>query len=357
MLIKSIRAYRRDLALTWPYTIAYQTISTVENIFLAVELVNGIIGLGAANPSPEVVGESPDQAFANLQSDAIARFVGRDIRHTFQLIDEARQQFPDLPGTLAAFDIALHDALGQFLGIPVVAFYGQKVTALPTSITIGIMPIAETLEAAREYVQQGFQVLKVKTGLDVAEDIGRIRKLREQFGPDLVLRVDANQGYTLDQLTQFIGQTDDANVELIEQPMAVGTEEELRSLPLALRQRLAADESLKGGEAALKLAQDPYPFGIFNIKLMKCGGIRGAFDIATVARLSQIELFWGCNDESIISITAALHAAFACPNTRYIDLDGSLDLAEDVVKGGFVIENGLMRPTGMPGLGLTDSSL
>lgn len=357
MLIKSIRAYRRDLALTRPYTIAYQTISTVENIFLAVELANGIIGLGAANPSPEVVGESPDQTFLTLQSDAITRFVGRDIRHTFQLIDEARQQFPDLPGTLAAFDIALHDALGQFLGVPVVAFYGQKITALPTSITIGIMPIAETLEAAREYIQQGFQVLKVKTGLDVAEDIGRIRKLREQFGPGIVLRVDANQGYTLDQLTQFIGQTDDANVELIEQPLAVGTEEELRSLPLALRQRLAADESLKGGEAALKLAQDPYPFGIFNIKLMKCGGIRGAFDIATVARLSQIELFWGCNDESIISITAALHAAFACPNTRYIDLDGSLDLAEDVVKGGFVIENGLMRPTGMPGLGLTDSLL
>jgi L-alanine-DL-glutamate epimerase-like enolase superfamily enzyme len=357
MQIKSIRAFRRDLALTKPYTIAYQTISAVENIFLAVELANEIIGLGAANPSPEVVGESPDQTFINLQSDAIMRFLGRDIRHTFQLIDEAQRQFPDCPGTLAAFDIALHDALGQFLGIPVVELYGQKITVLPTSVTIGIMNIAETLEAAGAYIQQGFRVLKVKTGLDVAEDIGRIRKLREQFGPETVLRVDANQGYSVDQLIQFIGQTDDANVELIEQPLAVGTEDELRSLPLPLRQRLAADESLKGGEAALKLAQNPQPFGIFNIKLMKCGGIRGAFDIATVARLSQIELFWGCNDESIVSITAALHAAFACSNTRYIDLDGSLDLAEDVVKGGFILENGLMRPNGLPGLGLTDLSL
>ncbi|MFC5412799.1 mandelate racemase/muconate lactonizing enzyme family protein [Larkinella bovis] len=357
MQIKSIRAYRRDLALTKPYTIAYQTISTVENIFLTIELANGILGVGAANPSPEVVGESPDQAFANLQRDAIQQFVGRDVRHTFQLIDEARQLFPDAPGTLAAFDIALHDAFGQFLGIPVVELYGQKIKALPTSVTIGIMNIAETLEAAQAYLQQGFRVLKVKTGLDVTEDIGRIRTLREQVGPDLLLRVDANQGYTADQLTQFIGQTADANVELIEQPLPVGTEEEVRTLPLLLRQHLAADESLKNGETALQLAREPQPFGIFNIKLMKCGGIRGSFDIATVARLSGIELFWGCNDESIVSITAALHAAFACPNTRYIDLDGSFDLAEDVVKGGFIVEDGLMRPTGLPGLGLTDLSL
>lgn len=357
MQIKSIRAYRRDLALTKPYTIAYQTISAVENIFLTVELANGIIGVGAANPSPEVVGESPDQTLLNLQSDAIQQFVGRDIRHALQLIDEVQQLFPHLPGTLAAFDIALHDALGQFLEMPVVELYGQKIKALPTSVTIGIMNIAETLEAARDYLQQGFRVLKVKTGLDVAEDIGRIRTLREQFGPDLVLRVDANQGYNTDQLIRFISQTDDANVELIEQPLPVGTEEQLRALPLLLRQRLAADESLKDGEAALKLAQQPQPFGIFNIKLMKCGGIRGAFDIATVARLSGIDLFWGCNDESIVSITAALHAAFACPNTRYIDLDGSLDLAEDVVKGGFVIKDGLMRPNGLPGLGVTNLTL
>jgi L-Ala-D/L-Glu epimerase len=42
----------------------------------------------------------------------------------------------------------------------------------------------------------------------------------------------------------------------------------------------------------------------------------------------------GCNDESIISITAALHMAYACPNTKYIDLDGSFDLMEDLVTGG-----------------------
>jgi L-alanine-DL-glutamate epimerase-like enolase superfamily enzyme len=57
-------------------------------------------------------------------------------------------------------------------------------------------------------------------------------------------------------------------------------------------------------------------------------------------------------DESRISIAAALHAAFASPATRYLDLDGSLDLARDVVEGGFVLEAGVMRTTSEPGLGV-----
>ena len=85
---------------------------------------------------------------------------------------------------------------------------------------------------------------------------------------------------------------------------------------------------------------------------MKCGGIVGAMEIATVAKQAHIDLFWGCNDESIISITAALHAAFACGHTKYIDLDGSLDLAEDVVKSGFILKSGFMSLPNKAGLGL-----
>ena len=123
-------------------------------------------------------------------------------------------------------------------------------------------------------------------------------------------------------------------------------------LPIETRMLMAADESLKNAKSALELTHQ-MAFGIFNIKLMKCGGIRGAFDIATIAKQAGISLFWGCNDESIVSITAALHAAFACPHTRYIDLDGSLDLAEDIVKEGFELKNGYMMLVNKPGLGVT----
>ncbi|GAB3642346.1 mandelate racemase/muconate lactonizing enzyme family protein [Spirosoma arcticum] len=352
MRIKSLRSYRQNLALTKPYTIAYQTISTVENIFLEIQLNNGMVGLGGANPDPDVVGESPEQAFQNLQSEWVTGLIGRDIRLFQSITNEAGQQFPNAPGTLAALDIALHDAFGQYLGVSVVQFYGQKIRSLPTSVTIGIMNVADTLAEAADYYQLGFRALKIKTGLAVDEDIERVMKLRERYGQQLTIRVDANQGYTLTQLQRFLSATHTCTIELIEQPLAVGHEHELLSLREETRHLLAADESLKGPEAALALSHHPQPFGIFNVKLMKCGGIRAALAIATIAQTAHISLFWGCNDESRVSITAALHAAFACSNTRYLDLDGSLDLAEDIVSGGFVLENGFMRPTTGTGLGL-----
>ncbi len=126
----------------------------------------------------------------------------------------------------------------------------------------------------------------------------------------------------------------------------------MRRLPEKVREQTAADESLLDPGDARQLAESPRPFGIYNIKLMKCGGIVPALEIAHTAAQNGIDLMWGCNDESIVSITAALHAAFASPATRYLDLDGSLDLARDVAKGGFVLEGGFMRVTEKSGLGV-----
>lgn len=352
MKITSIRASLKNLALSKPYTIARHTTTDVENVFMEIKLENGITGIGAASPAEEVVGETCAQTYLNCSSDFFQAFVGRDIRHFQQLIYETKAHFPKLPGTQAAFDIALHDTFGKYLGIPVVEFYGQKIKSLPTSVTIGIMSVEKTLQEAAEYEALGFRVLKVKTGVNPEEDVERILKLRERFGNRFTIRVDANQGYTLNDLKFFIQGTQSADIELIEQPLLVGEDAQLLELAPSIRKILTADEVLKTAVNALQLAQQPQPYGIYNIKLMKCGGISGAMELATIARNAGIDLFWGCNDESIVSITAALHAAFANEHTRYIDLDGSLDLAIDVVNGGFILENGMMRVNGMPGLGV-----
>jgi len=352
MKIRSVRSYRKNLALKRPYTITRETLSDAENVFFEVELENGMTGIGSANTDLAVVGEVASQTMENLSSEIVARLAGKDIRQFLAIIAEYRTLFSAFPGTQAAIDIALHDAFGQWAGLPVVDFYGRKHQKMLTSVTIGIKNVAETLEEAQEYYDSGFRILKVKTGIDAETDAERILKLRERFGNHFKIRVDANTGYTLDQLRLFIKKTSQADVELIEQPFLPGMEEELTSLPWELRAKLAADESLKNARSAIQLTHR-MPYGIFNIKLMKCGGITGAFEIANIARQADIELFWGCNDESMISITAALHAAFACAHTRYIDLDGSFDLAEDLAVNGFTLEDGYMYPNNQPGLGLT----
>ena len=351
MKIVAIRSYLKKMALTKPYTIAYNTYTDVSLAFFEVELANGMIGYGSGSPAEDVVGETTEQTVQNLQSEFVQQLVGRDIRQFQQIIFDAVMQFPNLPGTQAAIDIALHDAFGKFIGMSVANFYGQKIQALPTSVTIGIKGIQETIEDAKEYKNLGFRVLKVKTGLAVEADIEKIALLHEKFGNYFTIRVDANQGYTLSELTTFISATKKCNLELIEQPTPVGNENELLALDALDRKILTGDESLKDAKAALQFATGDKPFGIYNIKLMKCGGMIGAREIATIAQNAGINLFWGCNDESIISITAALHVAYSCPNTKYIDLDGSLDLAADLVTGGFEIKEGYMHINSAPGFG------
>lgn len=350
MKIKDIQVFSKNLKLTKPYTISYKTISEVENVFLILTLENGLTGIGAANPDKEVVGESPTETLKNCQSPFFQTFIGKDIRQFRNLIWQVHTTFPNKPGTQALWDIALHDAFGKYLNIPVVDIYGRQKRAMPTSVTIGIMDVENTLHEAEEYHKMGFKTLKVKTGQNPEMDIERVLKIHEKY-KDVTIRVDANQGYNKDALLKFYKSTEVIPIEIIEQPLPVGSETQLADLYPILRKKLVADESLKNAQSAIQFAAQPQLFGVYNIKLMKCGGLLGAFEIATIAKAAGIQLFWGCNDESIISITAALHAAFACPHTQYLDLDGSLDLAEDLVTGGFNLKDGQLSLSEKPGFG------
>lgn len=352
MKIKSITSWSADLGNTKPYTIAFKTVDEVNNAFVEITLENGVTGIGSGNPSEYVTGESFAQCKDTLQEKNISFLVGRDIREIHQLTYEVWQKFPKNPAARAALDIALYDTFTKFLGIPLVKYLGQKIQSLPTSNTIGIKNVEETLKEAQEYGERGFKVLKVKLGIDLEEDMERMVKLREKFGKKFVIRIDANQGYTPEKTIEFYKKTKHLDIELIEQPLPAKEIEAMKKLPDEIRQVIAADESLLTPKSALELVKPPRASGIFNIKLMKCGGVSQALKIADIAAQEGVDLFWGCNDESIVSITAALHAAFSCTNTKYIDLDGSLDLARDVVKGGFILKEGVMYCSDKPGLGV-----
>ncbi|HEX5168318.1 MAG TPA: dipeptide epimerase [Cyclobacteriaceae bacterium] len=352
MKIRSIKSFDVDLGNTKPYTIAFKSIDEVRNAFVEIQLDDGTTGLGAGNPSEYVTGESFAHCVSALREDNLAFLIGRDIREINQLTFEVWKNLPNNPAARAALDIGLYDAFTKYLDIPLVKFLGQKFKSLPTSNTIGIKNVEETLREANEYIKNGFKILKVKLGKDLEEDIERIAKLRERFGKNIVIRIDANQGYTPDQTIQFFDMTLTMNLELIEQPLPAKSVNEMRKLPPVIKEKLAADESLLSVADAIALVKPPIAARIFNIKLMKCGGISQALKIADVAETEAIDLFWGCNDESIVSITAALHCAFACANTKYIDLDGSLDLAKDIVQGGFILKDGYMSCSDQPGLGV-----
>ena len=352
MKIKDVRVYGRDLGTSRPYTIAYKTVSEVLIAFVEIELENGIIGIGASNSSKAVVAESVEETLNYLSNVDFSYLIGQKITQTEGLLRQTHDKFTTLPGTHAAIDIALHDAFTQFLKIPLVDYFGQQQQTLPTSITIGIKNIGETLSEAEEYYGMGFRFFKVKTGLNPVLDAERVIKIAERM-PDVVLRVDANQGYSIVDLNEFVKRTVKIKLELIEQPFSTGNFiKYLNELHPSIAKLVVADESLKNPKDGLKLLKEAPGCNIFNIKLMKTGGLLVAKQVAYIAEASNVKLMWGCNDESVVSIAAALHLALSSRSTKFIDLDGSLDLIKDVVTGGFLIKNGMMALNGKNGLGV-----
>jgi len=351
--ITSVHTRFERFELLRPYAISHRPMTDhVDNGIVELTTHDGHIGLGAASPGDFVTGETHEACAEALGEQHLEWLIGRDVRELPAVCRELEARAPAAPAARAAIDMALHDLLAQRLDVPLVTLLGRAHDTLPTSITIGIKSLDETLAEADEYLGRGFRVLKVKLGESLEGDIERLHKLRERIGAQALIRVDPNQGYDAADVMRFVEATRDLEIEFLEQPMPARDVDGLRGLPRELRQRIAADESLLDDKDALALIAPPGACGIFNIKLMKCGGVRAAMRIAAIAETAGVELMWGCMDESIISISAALHAALASPATRYLDLDGSLDLARDVAEGGFVLEEGHMRTTDAPGLGL-----
>ncbi len=352
MHITNIKSYTVDLGNKRPYTIAFKTVDEVKNVFVEIELENGITGIGNGNPSEQVVGESFEACEEALTQENIQFLLGQDIRQFEQLLRLVGAQFPNSPGARCALDVALYDAFTQYLEVPLIRFLGQQQDGLPTSVTIGIKDVAETLQDATEFQSLGFRILKIKTGLDPEQDAERVRKVHEQL-PEMIIRVDANQGYQPQDLERFWTEVKEVKLDMIEQPFPASTFiDQVGGLEEELQDLIAADESLVNPLDAFQLGWRLPHLGIFNIKLMKTGGIYPALQVARSAFYSGHRLMWGCNDESAASISAALHAAYAFPHTEYLDLDGSLDVIVDVVEGGFELRDGLMFLTDKPGLGI-----
>jgi L-Ala-D/L-Glu epimerase len=336
------------------YRIAGASFSTAWNVIVKIGTSDGRTGFGCAAPAEEVTGESAGACLEALNDRLIPLLREGDAADTAAILRRARDAAPGCPAARAAIDIALHDLLAQRAGAPLARVLGQRRERLATSVTLGIEDdAAATIERARRYVRAGFRVLKVKVGECWEEDARLIHALRVSLGPRLVIRADGNQGYSEEQARRFLDAVKPDDLELFEQPTAARDWEALSRLAVAAEVPIMADEAIQTEEDA-RLIASRRGADLVNIKLMKSGGISAALRIAEITSAAGIGAMVGCNDESRVAIAAGLHLALAAPNTDRADLDGHLDLLDDVARGGVRIEDGYILPEGeAPGLGVS----
>jgi L-alanine-DL-glutamate epimerase-like enolase superfamily enzyme len=350
MKIRKIEAWPISMKLSEPYRIAYQDIQEVTNIFIRIETSTGINGYGCSAPDLIITGESHESVLKILNEIAAPSLSGSDpLRHA-RILERLKPMIKDSPSALAAVDMALFDILGRISNLPLWRILGGYRDRIKTSVTIGILPLEDTIEKSLYWIKKGFRCLKIKGGINVETDIVRVIKVREAVGNNIELRFDANQGYTVEETLKFVNETQTANLELIEQPTPKGQPDLLRSVTDKAHIPVMADESLMTLRDAFRIARRGLA-DMVNIKITKVGGIFEALQINSVARSAGLEVMVGCMDEAALGIAAGLHFALARPNVAYADLDGHIGLINDPSVNVINIKDGILYPNNGPGLG------
>jgi len=349
MRVTEVSYERLDLKLSEPYTIAYETISKSTNFILKVETDSRFVGYGCGAPDKAVTGEHPEEVEDAIKNVIAPYLIGKDPFTYALIMSELKAELKKRASALTMVDMALHDLMAKKAEVPLYRFLGGYRKSIPTSITIGILPVKETLRQADEFVRQGFSILKVKGGHNLLEDIEKMTLLHERY-PQVRLRFDGNQGYSVIDSVAFVKATAHIGIEIFEQPTRMEKEERLGEVTDLVGIPVMADESLKTLTDVFRLAQNER-VDMVNIKLMKVGGILEGMHINSVAKAAGLECMVGCNDECALGISAGLHFALSRPNIRFADLDGHLDVVDDPFKGLFRLKKGILYPTGASGLG------
>ncbi|MFD2099286.1 mandelate racemase/muconate lactonizing enzyme family protein [Flagellimonas iocasae] len=350
MTITNVGYERLELELLIPYTIAYEEISQATNFILKIETDSGIVGFGCAAPDITVTHESAADVEHAIQNIIIPILKGRNPFMGSLILEELSHQLPQKSSALAMVDMALLDISAKKMQVPLYQLLGGYRTEIATSITIGILPLEETLKLASDYIKQGFFILKIKGGHSLQEDIEKLKKIRECF-PHIQLRFDGNQGYSVEETIAFNKAVKEVNIEILEQPTKPGFDKHLGEVRDSIHMPIMADESLKSVKDAFRLAKNQR-IDMVNIKLMKVGGIHEGLRVNAVAKAANLEAMVGCLDECSLGISAGLHFALSRSNVKYADLDGHLEFKNDPFSGLFHLKNGILRPNERYGLGL-----
>tara|TARA_B110000116_G_scaffold263092_1_gene269137 strand:+ start:1161 stop:2195 length:1035 start_codon:yes stop_codon:yes gene_type:complete len=332
----SFTTYRIEC--THPFGISRSTHSYYDIVYIYLEH-EGLIGRGEAAPSGRYNEFTKDiLKILNKGLDLPEKF--EDPKEFIKLITPLCLGIKALE---VAFSMAILDWWCQKKNISLCEYFEADPNKTPkTSFTISIGDMAIIPEKIKE--SEPYHILKVKLGMSIDEDKAIINAIREQT--DKVIRVDANEGWSLASGIDMTLWLATQNVEFIEQPFKSSNLEDTARLREESPLPIIADEN------SLNSSDIPKIHGVFdgiNIKLMKCGNLFEAVKMIKMARERNMKIMLGCMIESSVGITAAAHLS---PLVDYADLDGNLLIKNDPYSG-VSIDNGKLILPNKNGLGIS----
>jgi muconate cycloisomerase len=334
-----------------PFEIAGGRATHGRHVIVRATSENGEVGYGESAPMSSYSPQTQESVVGEIEG-VCSTLRGRDPTDLEALHLDLRQRGID-SFALAGVDIALHDLAARGLGVPICRLIGGIVEeGLDLSWAIGFKPADAMAREARSRAEQGFGTVKIKVGYEPEEDMERVAAVRQAVGSGTKIKVDANQGYDLESAIRVGGKFGELGVSVFEQPLPKDDLNGLASLRERIEIPIMVDESLHGPQDALRIL-DHGAADIFNIKIMKPGGIRPSSKLASLAEGAGIPCMLGSMPELGVGTLGGLQLAASCSAFTYGgELIGPWMFEDDLLKERPHLVKGRLMLPGGPGLGL-----
>ncbi len=353
MIIKDIEIGEIFIPLAKPFKTALRTVENVEDIVIKITTDTGQEGYGEAPPTAVITGDTKGSIVTAVRDFIKPALTGMEIENLDGIFGRLDSCIVKNTSAKAAVDMAVYDLYAKRYQAPLYRLLGGSKTEIETDITISVNPIPEMVADSLDAVKQGYRILKIKVGKEGMKDIERIAEIRSAVGPDIRLRVDANQGWNAKQSVRIITAMEEKglDIELVEQPVPAHDIKGMQFVTANVATPVLADESVFSPEDAIEIIRSRAA-DLINIKLMKTGGIHNALKICDVAEVYGVECMIGCMLEGKLSVSAAAHLAAAKGIITRADLDGPSLCRTDPFPGGPVYEGAYIRMNESPGIGI-----
>jgi O-succinylbenzoate synthase len=350
MKIENVELRRVTLPLVSPFRTSFGTATERETTLVRVSTADAEGWAEcAAEPDPLYSSEFLDGCDLVIRDHLIPRLQALGDRLTAEHVATALAPVKGHPMSKAVLETAILDAQLKQTGVSFGGYLGAVHETVPAGVSVGIMDsLDELLDAVGGYLAEGY--LRIKLKIEPGWDLVPVRAVRERFGDDILLQVDANTAYTLAD-ARHLARLDPFGLLLMEQPMAEDDILGHAALARLIKTPICLDESIESARdaaAAISLGA----CSIINVKPARVGGYLEARRIHDVAAAHGVPVWCGGMLETGIG-RAANVALAALPNFVLPgDTSASNRYYEQDLTAPFVLEDGHLRvPTG-PGIGV-----
>lgn len=346
-----------DVPTIRPHRLSVATMNHQTLVLVRVETSDGVVGWGEGTTIGGLAygEESPESIKVNIDTYIAPMLVGQNPTFPAMLMASVNGHIQGNRFAKCAIETALYDNQAKRLGQPLSELFGGRVRdSLPIAWTLASGDTAKDIaEAERALEMRRHNIFKLKIGLrSVKDDVAHVATIKRALGDQASVRIDANQAWSVTEALEGMAMLADAGVDMVEQPIIASDKAGLQRLTQANIIPIMADEALHGPRDAFVVASTQAA-DIFAVKINQSGGLRGAADVAAIARSANISLYGGTMLEGAVGTMASAQLFSTFHDLAWgTELFGPLLLTEEILREPLQYRDFALEIPRRPGLGI-----